>query len=295
MLSLCLALFGAGATFADSTSTPTGALAQSDKYARGLLWRIETDRAAPSYLFGTLHSDDPRVTALPNQVRDSFDRARSFTMEMVADDAALATMATFMFFHDGRTLPGVLGEALYAETRKVLAAEGLPQNGLERQKPWVIIVMLSTPRPRDGVFLDLALQARAQAQSKPIHGLETVAEQLSIFDDLPMADQIALLKDTLQLQPRTRALLEQITRAYLARDLARMMALADKHRPADARVYDALMKRLLTQRNVRMASRIRARLAEGNAFIAVGAAHLPGPDGLLNLLERAGYRVTSVY
>lgn len=293
MLLLCLALLGAVA--ADSASTSAGPLAPSDKYAHGLLWRIETDRAAPSYLFGTLHSDDPRVTALPNQVRDSFDRARSFTMEMVADDAAVATMAAFMFFNDGRTLPGILGDALYAETRKVLAAEGLPQTGLERQKPWVVVVMLSTPRPRDGVFLDLALQARAQAQSKPIHGLETVAEQLSIFDDLPMADQIALLKDTLRLQPQARALLEEITRAYLARNLARMMTLADKHRPADARVYDALMKRLITQRNVRMASRMRARLAEGNAFIAVGAAHLPGPDGLLNLLERAGYRVSSVY
>jgi uncharacterized protein len=52
---------------------------------------------------------------------------------------------------------------------------------------------------------------------------------------------------------------------------------------------------LLTQRNVRMMDRMRSRLVEGNAFIAVGAAHLPGTDGLLALLERAGWRVTPVY
>lgn len=293
-LLLCLAVLGYAPVAADNTAATT-ASASWEKYTRGLLWRVAAPGAPPSYLFGTLHTDDPRVTTLPAEIRAAFDRAHSFTMEMVADDAAFATMATLMFFDDGRTLPALLGEALYGETRRILKQEGLPHEGIERQKPWVIVVLLSAPRPRHGLFLDLELQAQAQAQSKPIYGLETIAEQLSVFNDLPMPDQIALLKGTLQMHDQARAQLEELTLAYLARDLRRIMSIAQQHRPADSRLHAALMQRLLKDRNVRMAERMRARLNHGNAFIAVGAAHLPGPDGLLYLLERGGYRISAVY
>lgn len=283
---LCLAVASAAATEQQAPLLP---------YSRGVLWRVETTGAAPSYLFGTLHSDDPRVTRLPPPVKQAFERARSFTMEMLTDDAALATIAKHISFDDGQTLPALLGDNLYAETRAALAAVGLPDTGLERQKPWVIVMLLSTPRPRHGLSLDLALQAQAVAQSKAIHGLETAAEQLSVLNDLPLADQVVLLKDTLRSLQHRDAQIEELTRAYLARDLAGIMKISDRNRPADARVHDALMERLLTQRNVRMAQRMQARLKEGDAFVAVGAAHLPGRHGLLHLLARGGYRVSAVY
>jgi len=295
-LAVSLALFGPASVIADVVVAPAASAgAPWQKYARGILWRIDAAGVPPSFLFGTLHSDDPRVTVLPAEVKTAFERARSFTLEMVTDDGTLATMAKLMYFDDGRTLPALLGDTLYAQTRKVLRAEGLPHEGIERQKPWVIVMMLSAPRPRHGLFLDLSLHAQASAQSKRIYGLETVAEQLAVFNDLPMPDQIALLRDTLEMHRHARAQLEELTLAYLARDLERIMAIADRRRPADARVYDALMRRLLTERNTRMAERMRARLNEGDAFIAIGAAHLPGRDGLLYLLERDGYRVSPVY
>jgi len=285
----------AAASVAHGAAAPESARAPWQKYTHGLLWRIETAGAPPSYLFGTLHSDDPRVTDLPAPVKTAFDGARSFTMELIADAGALAAITKLMFFDDGRTLPALLGDALYAETQRVLKQEGLPHQGIERQKPWAVVMMLSAPRPRTGVFLDLLLQAQAGAQAKPTYGLETVDEQLAAFNDLPMADQVTLLKETLRLQAHARAELEELTRAYVARDLGRIMAVAERNRPADARVHDALMTQLITQRNHRMVERLRTRLAEGNGFIAVGAAHLPGADGMLYLLERNGYRVSRVY
>jgi uncharacterized protein YbaP (TraB family) len=84
-------------------------------------------------------------------------------------------------------------------------------------------------------------------------------------------------------------------RAYLARDIAALAEAGMKHKPDNDRLYRSVMDRLLTRRNARMATRLGPILKDGGAFIAVGAAHLPGESGLLNLLEKAGYRVTPVY
>ena len=293
LLWLLAASLSALPLYADVAATAD--IAGAAKYSRGLLWRIERDGGAPSYLFGTLHSDDPRVVQLAPPVRQAFDRARSFTMEVVADADALLLMAQRMFYQDGRTLAGVAGDALYRRARQALAEHGLPDLGLERQKPWVVVMALSMPPQRGGPFLDMALQAQAAEQKKSIHGLETVAEQLAVFDDLPDADQVALLKETLDNHKQLRGQIEALTTHYLARDLAGILKLAEAYRPADSRVYDTVMRRLLADRNLKMLERMRPRLAEGNAFIAVGAGHLAGPQGLLVLLERAGYRLHAVY
>jgi len=273
------------------TTTATAA-----NHAKGLLWKIEKSGLKPSYLFGTIHSDDPRVTALPDGVVTAFDNSHSFTMEALIDSSSsILEMAEAMFFRDARTLAGVLGKELYAQTIQAMHQHGLPVEGIEKQKPWVVIMALSMPRPKTGQFLDLMLKTRATLQDKPVYGLESVKEQIAVFDDLPMEEQIALLRETLGAQDKIEAQFEELTRAYLQRDLAGLMAITAKHDPKPDGLSERFMDRLLAQRNVRMAERLAPRLKEGNAFIAVGAAHLPGPQGLLNLLEKAGYRVTSIY
>ena len=265
------------------------------KYHKGLLWKIEAGGLQPSYLFGTIHSDDPRVTKLPKAVEQAFDRSGSFTMELIADGAGIVAMAEAMFFNDGRTLESVLGKALYAETRAALSEQGLPTRGIEKKKPWAIIMALSTPRPKSGLFLDLALQVKATLQAKPTYGLESMQEQIAVFNDMPMPDQVKLLKETLRIHRQIKEQLEELIQAYLARDLAHLMTIVHKFKPDDDRVYRAMIDRLLTKRNKIMAERMKTRLQEGNAFIAIGAGHLPGKQGVLHLLELSGYRVTAVY
>jgi hypothetical protein len=157
------------------------------------------------------------------------------------------------------------------------------------------MMALSMPPPRTGEFLDLVLQARATRQNLPVSGLETVAEHLAIFDGLPLPQQIALLEDTVRLQADLDKEFEALHQAWLARDLAAIVAISEKNKPSDVRLYNEVMDRLLDQRNRRMAKRMAPMLRQGGAFIAVGAAHLPGEIGLLRLLEKAGYRVTVVY
>lgn len=286
-----------GAAIADARATKGVAVAEpAARFNKGLLWRIEAPGGATSHLFGTIHSDDPRVTALPEPVAKALDGSARFVMEAMLDGDSLMRMAEVMFYTDGRTLAQVIGEKLYAQTIQALDRRGLPTLGIEKQKPWAVMMALSMPPPRTGQFLDLVLQQRAQQQNKPVSGLETIAEQLAIFDGLPLRDQIALLEDTVRLQPELEKEFEALHKAYLARDLAGIVAIGEKHRkPGDERLYREVTDRLLDQRNRRMAERLAPLLRQGGAFIAVGAAHLPGEAGLLYRLEKAGYRVTLVY
>jgi len=265
------------------------------RFDHGLLWKIETPGARPSYLFGTIHVDDPRVTALPAPVGKALDGSDRFVMETLLDGDSLAQMAKAMYFDDDRTLEQVIGKDLYAATLKALAARGIPDANVEKQKPWAVMMALSMPAPETGEFLDLVLETRAAKQDKPIAGLETMAEQIAVFNDLSMPDQIALLKEAVRTQPELEKDYGELIRAYLARDLRTLAEVSDKHDPAEDQLYRSVTERLLTQRNIRMQQRMAPFLKQGNAFIAVGAAHLGGEAGLLNLLEQAGYRVIPIY
>ena len=263
-------------------------------FTHGLLWKIETPGSSASYLFGTYHSSDPRITTLPCPVQEVFDRTASYTMEVIANGAGIVSMAEAMFFSDGKTLKAVLGEALYQETRRAIGNTGAASS-IDNMKPWAVMMTLSAPREGHGLFLDMALQLAATRNNKPTYGLETMQEQIAVFNGMSLDDQIVLLRDTVQNYQTTQSAMEDLTQAYLKRDLGALLALAEKFKPKDARVYDAMMDRLLTKRNINMAERMRVRLKEGNAFVAVGALHLPGDSGLLRLLANSGYRITRVY
>jgi uncharacterized protein len=280
-----------GAASSTTRAEPAGA----SRHTRGLLWRIEAPGVKPSYLFGTIHSDDARVTTLPEPVERTLDASRRFIMEAVLDGEGLTNMAESMYFNDDRTLEQVIGKELYAKTLKALVARGISTLGVENQKPWAVMMTLSLPPPRTGEYLDLILEARAAGENKPISGLETVAEQVAVFNDLPLPDQIALLRETVDAEQDLAKEYEELVQTYLARDLTALAQISDRHEPGDDRVYRTVMDRLLTQRNRRMRERLMPILRDGGAFIAVGAAHLPGPTGLLNLIKKAGYRVTPVY
>lgn len=282
----------------DHNSRPLNARLKSaatHPFTKGLLWKIETPNTKPSFLFGTIHSDDTRVIALPALVAKALKDSSRFAMEALIDGDALVQMAEAMYFNDGKTLEQVIGKKLYADIMQTLTTHGLPTSGVEKQKPWAVMMMLSMPPPKTGQYLDLILENRAAQQNIPITGLETIQEQIAVFNELSLPDQTLLLQETLNSYSDFNKAFEALIKTYLARDLNGLIEIAKKHEPGNDRMYQEVMDRLLTTRNTRMAARMTPLLKQGNAFIAVGAAHLPGDTGLLNLLEKAGYRVTPIY
>ena len=271
---------------------------QDDEFTQGLLWRVEKTGVAPSYVFGTIHIDDKRVTALPEPVRESFDGAQSFTMEVSLDDASLLRLAERMVYDDGRTLQDATGVGLYRKIVPVMEQHGVPEALLAAFRPWAVTLMLEVPQQNSMEVLDFMLYQMAQEQHKPVHELETADEQIAVFEDMPEADQVTMLKDAVENYQDIPGQTEQLVQAYLARDLAQMWRIDQQSTGDSAAVKDAnrrLERRLLDERNARMAERMQPQLQRGGAFVAIGALHLYGARGVLELLRQRGYRVTRVY
>ena len=300
LAALALVLVCTATPAADCRPVAAEKPARPGDFSRGLLWKIESAGNEPSYLFGTFHTNDPRITRLPCPVEEIFVRASSYTMEMIFNGSGMSTMAEAMFFRneENKTLRQLLGEPLYQDTlRAVGVCDERMAGDINRKKPWAVMMMLSTPKKTggSGLFLDMMLQARAIREGKANYGLETMEEQIAVFNGMNLDDQVELLRDAVKDAHLTEAAIGELTSAYLQRDLTTLVRLNEQFKGSNPRAHNELMQRLLTQRNHNMARRLPERLKEGNAFIAVGALHLPGDDGLLQLLSKAGYRVSRVY
>jgi uncharacterized protein YbaP (TraB family) len=274
-----------------SVATPGGAGRQ-----HGLLWEVHGEGADPSYLFGTIHSEDPEVLRLARPVRQAFDAADSVVLEVLLNMEAMIYSSTVMLLTDGRLLSEIIGRSLFEETASAIAARGIPEVVLERMKPWAAATTLSVPAPETGMVLDLVLFKEAQQAGKSLHGLETIREQLDVFDTMPERDQVALLQDAVDNLDLIDEMNAGLLAAWKRRDLAAMMAISDAAiENGDQRIARDFEQRLIIERNHLMADRVEAHLQRGGAFIAVGALHLPGEDGLIRLLEQRGYSLRMIH
>jgi len=262
--------------------------------AHGLLWEISSPGSSPSYLFGTIHSEDAGVIGLAPAVERAFTGSRQVILEVNLDADAMVAGSTAMLLSDGRRLSEIVGESLFEQTAAALRTRGIPDAVTEHMKPWAAATALSMPVPETGRVLDVVLFQRAQQAGKPLHGLETIAEQLEVFDGLPLEDQVGLLRETVEQVAGLDAMLAELLAAYKQQDLAAMVAINEAAMVGDQRLAGEFQRRLIVDRNHRMADRMEPWLQQGGAFVAVGALHLPGEEGLISLLRQRGYSVRAV-
>jgi len=261
----------------------------------GLLWEIDRKDSPPSYLFGTMHSEEPGVISLAPVVERALTGSRQVILEVNMDADALASGSMAMLLTDGQRLSDILGKSLFEQTVAALQARGIPGVVAEHIKPWAAATALSMPVPVTGQVLDRVLYQRAQQAGKPLHGLETIAEQLEVFEGFSLDDQVALLRDAVVQVDGIDAMQAELLAAYKRQDLAAMMAINEAAMATgDQRLAGEFQRRLIVERNHRMVERMEPWLKQGGAFVAVGALHLPGEEGLVNLLRERGYSVRAV-
>ncbi|OQW93908.1 MAG: hypothetical protein BWK79_08650 [Beggiatoa sp. IS2] len=272
-------------------------LAAETTSQKGLLWKIEKLGVEPSYLLGTIHSEDPRITQLPPIIEQHFTQARSVTLEILLNFSNAMSSLTSLYLKSPQSLDKLIDKEDYTQIVETLREHGMPEEAVKRLKPWATMMLISMPKSKSGEFLDLLLYQNAQKLKKPVYGLETTKEQEQVFESLSINEQIILLKETLKYLKDMPTIFDEMHKLYLERDLTAILAFSNDYMRTDEHqvLVDKFMKRLVDDRNLRMLERMQARLKEGNAFIAVGALHLPGDKGLLKLLETRGYHVSPIY
>ncbi|TPW29979.1 polysaccharide biosynthesis protein GumN [Pararhizobium mangrovi] len=284
--------------------------AAAEKVANGdhRLWKITTPKAKqPSWLFGTMHVADPRVLDLPDAAKDALEKADTIVIETtgvldpVKAQADILAHPDLTMFTDGSTLAAHMSASDLALVKKRLQEEGLSYALVAKMKPWILAGMIARPaceekRTDAGEdFLDKQIAEDAKAKGKAVKGLETLDEQLRAMADLPMKFHIRGLVEALQLGALMNDVTVTMTDLYLDGRISAILPMMEAIGPDAGADEDAgyaeFRKRIVTDRNAVMAERARPMIDAGGAFIAVGALHLPGREGLVARLRKAGYTV----
>ncbi len=273
---------------------------------RGLLWKVDKDGVAPSYLFGTIHLSDPRVLTLPRAAIDAYRSASTVVIETtdVLDPKTFLRLKLeqpdLLLFTDGSTLKSHIPPERRAEIEQKLAERGIVLDAVAKMKPWVLTSLLALPecereRKSEGEkSLDERLALDAQTEGRSVLGLESAAEQLEAMNRMPLDFHLRNLVATVDYGDKIEDAMETTTALYLKGEIGMIMPTLRKIVPdsLSEEDYELFLKYLISNRNHVMADRAVPIIDKGNAFIAVGALHLPGKEGIIELLRAKGYRVT---
>ncbi|MBA3511031.1 TraB/GumN family protein [Sphingomonas sp.] len=289
-----LAMLGVVALASCATTPPA-----ESATGRPALWQV-ADRDTTIYLFGTIHllpKDYAWRTA-------AFDRAvagsQTLVVETVVDNKnpqALVAELARLGFRAG--LPP-LAERVSPAKRPMLEAAirktGIPRTAYDRMETWAAAFMLLGTQFKDlGLIgeagVEAVLRNAFMQAGKPVGQLETNTEQLSLFDTLPESAQRSLLEGALDAPAEMRTQFNEMLTAWARGDVAKIGATFNEDLSGSPELRDALIKR----RNVNWTRWIQRRMAApGSVFVAVGAGHLAGPDSVVAMLQRDGYRVRRI-
>ena len=261
-------------------------------YSDALLWRVVTPGGAQSHIFGTIHLSDPRVTRLPDAVSATLQQSKVFAAELDFDLDVIIAMSQAMYFQGEERLDELIERDLFESLSALLGRYSIPPVLVAKLKPWAAYTTLSLPPGQTSLPLDLQLATMAREFGQEVIGLETLDEQIRVFDRLSITDQLELLRYSVCHHDALQADIEQMIGYYQARDLAAIVALSQQYTFAS---YDRLSEALLEERNERLTARMMTRLEDGGAFIAIGALHLPGVGGVLDRLRKIGFTIEALY
>ena len=271
--------------------------AVSNAHADSLLWRVEQGGVHVGYVFGTMHVDDARVIALPQPVFDALDASTQFVAEISLEPAAMAGMLGRMFYRDGTGLADHLTEEQYRQAITLLEKRGMPEYSAKYLKLWAAYTVLIMPAPTTGQFVDLLLHQRAQSSGARTRALETVDEQLDLFESLGIDQQRELVISVLDDPDVVAEEMEQMKQIYMSNDLRALERFSEQHMgDLSGELKDWFENAMVADRNRLMVERLLPMLEEhdGKTFVAVGALHLPASHGLVNGLREQGYTLRPI-
>ena len=289
--------------------TGTAAIAQpSDKFNGSLLWKISGNGLQnPSYILGTHHLYALDFFDEIAGARAALESSSQVVGELLmADQGELATrMQLAAMLPEGVTYNDLLSESDYAkldEGLKGLMGVGLDQFGVF--KPGMISAMLSMVifaqanpgfNAQEHTAIDVYVQNYAEENGSPVIGLETVEDQLyALFDAEPLKYQAEQLVCSVANLDYGVEQLKKLGEYYAAGNLAAMYDLAFNSPDDPCPSSETYRNSLAKERNDKWIEQLPAIMAEGQSFVAVGALHIAGEEGLLWQLDKMGYTVTAV-
>ena len=261
------------------------------KNQKTLIWTFCTEGSPPSYLLGTMHVSDAKAFAFEAIMKAKILECKAFATEFDLDQADANAVNAAMLLPEGVTLSQILPPKLYEKTQRVLLkTTGADISNFNHFKPLIFTnIFVGSVLSNDRLqALDDTLWQFARENGRILRGIETFEEQIEILKKLPLDGQIKGLRDLISHFSATRRELLRTTRWFEQAEIEKLYKAARRSMKGNRRL-------MIFDRNQKMAQRIAALVAEnGSVCAAIGAGHLWGERGVLNLLRRQGFVVKPV-
>jgi uncharacterized protein YbaP (TraB family) len=276
--------------------------------AEGLLWKIDSKVGAPAYLFGTMHTTEPDLVALSEPVKSALAEAKTVAVELADANGAGAQAEMIAYVtrngvdFSGRGLEGLTDEQA-AEIKRRLEQAGLPSSIAPMLKPWFLgltlevsaceLKQMGAGKPT----VDQVVEKTGRDAGAKIVGLETVTEQLEAVSTISEETARRMIRDAIANASSSDDLQATTLALYRGRRVGWYFAMKKETfgDALDVSAYADFLEGIVDRRNKLMFERSKALIDQGGALIAVGALHLPGPNGLVELLRKEGYAVSKVW
>lgn len=269
-----------------------------------LLWKVSGNGLGrPSYIFGTYHmapsSMIDRIAGIDQAIEACDVVVGEVEKDSLMSSEVQARMAKAMMAPSDSTLDKLLSPQGYAIVEKVFnkyfGTMGVKLSQMKNLKPSAISTQMQAmqaikyfPNFNANDLIDVAVQARANDEGRPSMGLESVQEQIDLLFNGPLTEQAQGLLEACKQDEFFQAQSVALADAYMAQDLNKLFAVMTDATKGDS---EEIMEMLIYKRNRNWAQKLNVMMPERAMLVCVGAGHLPGDKGLLQLLRNMGYTV----
>lgn len=266
----------------------------AEAYHGPAIWKV-ADKDTTIYLFGTVHALPKDAQWFTGPVERAYKSSDELVTEIPMDAQGDANaIAARALLPKGQSLRDMMAPAERMKFEEALVGLGLPVEAMDRFEPWYAAMTLSLlPVMQAGYDPQTGAETRLSAEGadKRKAALETVQQQIDLFDGLPQGAQLAFLKDTVNTVSTAKATLDAMVAEWMKGDADGLAKLLNNEL-GDPVLY----KRLLTDRNANWAQWIDQRLKQpGTVFIAVGAGHLAGQQSVQEQLRKRGIKARRIW
>lgn len=259
-----------------------------------LLWKIEGDGIQSSYVFGTMHMIEEEYFEMSESLLEKIKTSDAIIMEVGGMPDPITAMNMMMLdtgtvhsFFTKEQLPVLLE---FMDKKLGVSPEEF-HSVYGKMKPFFLLQAISQSFfSEDAVSYDLNIMAISKQNNIPLIGLETVEEQLSFFDAIPSSEMANLIMESIDNYDKEKKQTQKLMKIYAEQNVTKMIPEMKKQSP-EFMAYEDIF---LTNRNRAWIPKLIAEMKEKHCFVAVGAAHLFGENGVLELLRKEGYTVTAV-
>ncbi len=258
-----------------------------------LLYEVSgNDLEQPSYLFGTIHLMCPDDIRLSETLQEKLANSEQLVLELDFDEPGMMQeMQRKVMLPEGQTLRDLMSEEDFTLVSQFFQdSMQLPMAALERFSPIALygVLAMQMLHCQPGSY-EASLAQLAQENQQEVIGLETIDEQIAAFNRISAEAQTKLLTKSIRDYETSTTEMQVLLDAYLAQDIDQIQEVSQE----SAHRVEGMEQHLLIDRNQAWVPKME-KIMEQPTFFAVGAAHLGGEEGLLILLEEAGYTVTAM-